>query len=302
MIAMRYFGFLVVFGSFFFACQDASNPWEHTFAQDYVFVGEFSQGLEGPAVDSEGNLFFVNPKRNGTIGKINSGGAFEIWIDSLPNGSVANGIRFDQQGKMYLADYVNHQVLSVDPKSKAVSVYVKDSTMNQPNDIAIAQDGTLYASDPNWSENTGNIWRVDAQNQIVLLESNMGTTNGIEVGIGDSILYVNESAQRKVWAYDLGQNGSISNKRLLIAFEDHGLDGMRSDVEGNLYVTRYGKGVIAVVSPQGDLLTEIQLMAKKPTNIAFGGKDGKTCFVTCQDRGFIESFEVPFAGRSQVNN
>ncbi|WP_422362077.1 SMP-30/gluconolactonase/LRE family protein [Reichenbachiella sp.] len=275
----------------------AQKPVLYT-AVDFAFVGEFTQGLEGPAVDAEGNLFFVNPERNGTIGKLDIKGKFEIYIDSLPNGSVANGIRFDRNGIMFLADYVNHNILTIDPVHKDVVVYAHDSTMNQPNDVAISSNGTLYASDPNWAESTGNLWKVDKGGDFVLLESNMGTTNGVEVAPGDSLLYVNESVQRKVWAYDLSPEGKVSNKRLLIEFPDHGLDGMRCDEEGNLYIARYGKGTVAMVSPVGELLNEVKLKGQKPTNITFGGPEGKTCYVTCQDRGYIETFEVPSVGRS----
>lgn len=274
---------------------NCEEPRETT---DFAYVGAFTQGLEGPAVDAEGNLFFVNPIKNGTIGKVSSNGEFEIYIDSLPNGSVANGIRFDQNGVMFLADYVNHNILSLDPIHKEVVVFAHDSTLNQPNDIAISSKGVLYASDPNWSNSTGNLWRVDQDGVFVLLEANMGTTNGVEVAPGDSLLYVNESVQRKVWVYDLSPQGEVSNKRLLIEFADFGLDGMRCDKVGNLYVTRYGKGTIAVVSPEGKLMKEIKLMAQKPSNIAFGGPEGKTCYVTCQDRGYIEAFEVSIVGRS----
>lgn len=267
-------------------------------ASDFAYVGDFTQGLEGPVVDKGGNLFFVNPERNGTIGKVSSEGEFEIYIDSLPNGSVANGIRFDQDGLMYLADYVNHNVLTIDPIHKGVSVFASDSSLNQPNDIAIASNGTLYASDPNWAESKGNLWRVDRNGDFILLESDMGTTNGVEVAPGDSLLYVNESVQRKIWVYDLTPEGEISNKRILMEFPDHGLDGMRCDVKGNLYVARYGKGVIAIISPQGELIREVQLKGQKPTNVAFGGVDGKTIYVTCQDRGYIESFKVLEVGRS----
>lgn len=280
-----------------FGCSQKQSLYS---VSDFVYVGDFTQGLEGPAVDAEGNLFFVNPEKNGTIGKVSPDGAFEIYIDSLPNGSVANGIRFDQNGLMYLADYVNHNVLTIDPKDKQVRVFASDSTLNQPNDIAIASNGTLFASDPNWSESTGNLWRVDPEGTLVLLASDMGTTNGVEVAPGDSLLYVNESVQRKIWVYDLAPDGSVSNKRLLIEFPDYGLDGMRCDVAGNLYVARYGKGVITIVSPTRELIREVKLQGQKPTNIAFGGKDGKTCYVTCQDRGYIESFEVEYRGRSQA--
>ena len=92
--------------------------------------------------------------------------------------------------------------------------------------------------------------------------------------------------------------GNISNKKLFHKFKDHGMDGMRCDIAGNLYVTRYGKGTIAKLSPQGELLLEISLKGKKPSNIAFGGKDGRTAFVTLQDRAYLETFRVEKPGRS----
>ena len=76
------------------------------------------------------------------------------------------------------------------------------------------------------------------------------------------------------------------------------MDGMRCDSDGNLYVTRYGKGTIVKLSKEGKLLKEIILKGKNPSNIAFGGKDGKTAYVTLQDRGFIEKFEVEIPGRA----
>ena len=74
------------------------------------------------------------------------------------------------------------------------------------------------------------------------------------------------------------------------------MDGMRCDEKGNLYVTRYDKGTVAIVSPEGNIIKEIQLKGKKPSNIAFGGEKGKTCFVTMADRGCFEAFEADHAG------
>ena len=90
---------------------------------------------------------------------------------------------------------------------------------------------------------------------------------------------------------------SLHRGRLLIAFDDHGLDGMRTDVKGNLYIARYGAGVVAVVSPDGRLLREVKLKGQKPTNVAFGGPDGRTIFVTLQDRGAIEALRAEHPGR-----
>ncbi|OUC09448.1 gluconolactonase, partial [Litorilinea aerophila] len=156
----------------------------------------------------------------------------------------------------------------------------------------------LFASDPNWAESWGQTWRVDEDGRVTLLETGMGTTNGIEVSPDERTLYVNETVQRNIWAYDLSPTGEISNKRLLIQFPDYAMDGMRCDVAGNLYVTRWGKGTVAKVSPQGEVLLEIQLAGAKCTNIAFGGPDGRTCYVTVADRGNVETFRVEHPGRS----
>jgi len=100
--------------------------------------------------------------------------------------------------------------------------------------------------------------------------------------------------------YNLSKKGKISNKRLLIEFPDFGMDGMRCDANGNLYIARYGKGVVAVVSAEGKLMREITLTGKKPTNVAFGGNDGKTVYVTLQDQGNIETFRSDTPGREWV--
>jgi sugar lactone lactonase YvrE len=75
------------------------------------------------------------------------------------------------------------------------------------------------------------------------------------------------------------------------------MDGMRCDVAGNLYITRWGKGTVVVLSPQGVFLREIELAGLNCTNIAFGGSDGRTAYVTVADRGNVEYFRVHVPGR-----
>ena len=130
-----------------------------------------------------------------------------------------------------------------------------------------------------------------------------------------------------MWVYDLDPTtGDVSNKRLLMwvyfrislpvidkftsghlkwlpvkndfrSFEDGGLaDGMRCDSLGNIYVTRWGIGEIWKISPDGRLLRTIKTKGKNLTNVAFGGTDGKTIFVTVPDRGIIEYFRVEDPG------
>jgi gluconolactonase len=289
--------FLVVFMGI--SCTEPKNlsmTQELFKSSAFTPVKSFTSGAEGPAVNKEGTLYAVNFSREGTVGKISSAGDGSIFIELL-NGSIGNGIRFSSKGDMFIADYTNHNVLKVDMSTKQLSVFAHEPLMNQPNDLAIDSKDRLYASDPNWKEGKGRIWRIDFDGKTTLLEDNMGTTNGIEVSPDDKILYVNESVQRKVWAYDLSQDGQIRNKRLLIDFPDYGMDGMRCDTEGNLYIARYGKGTVVKVSPSGKVLQEITLVGKNPSNIAFGGNDGRIVYVTIQDQGNIEMFRVDKPGR-----
>ena len=266
-------------------------------SQEFTPVNGFTSGIEGPACDAAGNLYAVNYERQHTIGKVTPDGTASVFVE-LPTGSIGNGIRFSSEGFMFIADYTNHNVLKVDMDTRNITIHAHEPTMNQPNDIAIGANDILYASDPNWGASTGQIWRVDTDGEVTLLEADMGTTNGIEVSPDEKLLYVNESAQRNIWAYDLSAEGEISNKRLLIQFPDFGMDGMRCDIEGNLYVTRHGKGTVAKLSPAGEVLLEVQLTGKLCSNIAFGGPDGRTCYVTMADRGNVEVFRADLPGRS----
>ena len=256
----------------------------------------FTSGVEGPAGDKEGMVYAVNFEKQGTIGQVTPSGEASIFV-TLPEGSVGNGIRFNSEGNMLIADYTKHNILKVDMSSKKISVLANEPKMSQPNDIAIDKKDRLYASDPDWKAGTGRIWRIDPDGKVSLLLDNLGTTNGIEVSPNGKTLYVNESVQRKVWAYDLSGDGQISNKRLLIEFPDFGMDGMRCDIKGNLFIARYGKGTVAEMSPRGKIIREIALTGKNPSNVTFGGKDGRTVYVTLADQGNLESFRVQFPGR-----
>ena len=265
-------------------------------SREFTKPSGFPSGIEGPAVDANGILYAVNFEKPGTIGQVDPQGTASLFVN-LPEGSIGNGIRFNSKGDMFIADYTKHNILEVDMDTKEISVFAHNEDMNQPNDIAIMDNDILFASDPDWKNSKGQIWRIDTGGKITLLEGDMGTTNGIEVSPDNKILYVNESVQRNVWAYDLSPMGEISNKRLLIKFEDFGMDGMRTDIKGNLYITRHGKGTVVKVSPEGKILKEIELKGKTPSNIAFGGNNGTTAFITLQDNGNIESFDTEHPGR-----
>jgi len=260
---------------------------------------QFTSGIEGPAVDKNNNLYVVNFGSEGTIGKIDQDGMVSTFL-TLPNGSVGNGIRF-YNSNMFIADYKGHNIFKAS-KEGVIEVYAHNPTMNQPNDLAVSHYGQLFCSDPNWNEKTGKIWTVSPENQILVeLKSGLGTTNGIELSPNDKYLYVNESNTLQVKRFEIDWNTNpitLSEPTTIHEFTDGGVDGMRCDEAGNIYIARITSQEVAILSPNGLLIKTVKLIGSNPTNVAFGGLDGKTVYVTVKDTKNIEKFRSYAPGRS----
>ena len=272
-------------------------------------AGEYSGGIEGPAVDAAGNLYAVgikkkgvDPKKQGTIGKLKPGATKSEVFAVLSLGRIGNGIRFDRDGRMYVADFKGNSVLAFEPGQTVSSIYFTSDRFNQPNDLAIAADGTLYASDPSFPRKTGQIWRITrgpdrkGRGEIMASERQMGTTNGLDLSPDGQTLYVSESNTREIWAYRL-DGAKLTAPRLVKKFGAAELDGLRTDVDGRIFVTRPGNGTIALLTPDGTVVREIPTRGRDPSNLTFGGPDGETVFVTQVDGGFLETFRVDRPGR-----
>ncbi|WP_245322709.1 SMP-30/gluconolactonase/LRE family protein [Bradyrhizobium valentinum] len=279
-------------------------------AEDLLFAskritpeGEYTPGIEGPAVDASGNLYVVNFQRSGTIGKLAPGALQSELFTSLPADSIGNGIRVDRQGRMYIADFKKHNVWVIAPGETAPRIYFHSDQFNQPNDLAIAADGTLYASDPRFaSPSGGQIWRITrgaddkGRGEVMSSTRRLGVTNGIDLSPDGATLYVSESNSRQVWAYRL-DGSKLLNPRLVRGFADFEVDGLRTDASGRIYLARLSAGTIAIIAPDGSLEREVPLRGKQPTNLTFGGPDGRTVFVTQKEGRFIEAFRVDRPGR-----
>jgi sugar lactone lactonase YvrE len=272
----------------------APDSAEALFQAQPIAVQGFSELIEGPQCDAAGNVYAVAYKAPDNIGRVTPEGRAEVFV-TLPNKSYGNGIVFDPAGLMYVADYTNHNVLRIDPRTKKIEVYVHEPKMNQPNDLAIAPDGTLYVSDPDWKAGDGQLWKISPAGKLSQIGAKLGTTNGIEVSPDAKTLYVNESKQRTIWRYHLTNNPNWE-RQPLIQFDDGSLDGMRCDIDGNLYVTRHGKGVVLKISPAGKVLREIDVLGSKPSNLCFGGPDGRTVYVTEVEHTRLVSFRVDRPG------
>jgi sugar lactone lactonase YvrE len=264
--------------------------------------GEYTFGIEGPAVDDKGNLYVANFGKQGTIGRLPAGASRSELFATLPEGSISSAIRFDREGRMFVADYKKHNIFLIGADGSRIETYFHSDGFNQPNDMAIAADGTIYASDPSWKRHDGQIWRIfrtadgSVRGERMLADRPMSTTNGIDLSPDGKTLYVGESDTNEIWSYRI-DGAKLLAPRLLKKFDGFSIDGIRTDISGRLFVARILKGTIAVLSSTGVLEREIQLSAKTPTNLAFGGADGKTVFVTQRQGGLIEAFRTDRVGR-----
>ncbi|WP_315719215.1 MULTISPECIES: SMP-30/gluconolactonase/LRE family protein [unclassified Bradyrhizobium] len=264
--------------------------------------GEYTFGIEGPAVDRDGNLYVVNLGKPGTIGRLAPEATASEKFTELPEGSIGNAIRIDATGTMFIADYKKHNIFAISPGTTEPRLVFHADEMSQPNDITLARDGTVYASDPSWKARSGRIWRIakgpDGTMQGVAMTSPraMGTTNGIDLSPDGRTLYVGESNSGEIWSYAM-QNDALAQPRLIAKFGPNTIDGLRTDASGRLLVARILKGAITILTPDGRTIREVALKAKEPTNLAFGGSDGKTVYVTQRQGGFIESFRTDVEGR-----
>ena len=291
-----------IFATFSIALVATATVAQPLFESRRLTGDEYTFGIEGPAVDAAGVFYAVNFRRQGTIGKLAPGATQSELFAELPAGSIGVSIRFARDGRMFVADYKGHNVFVFERGASVPRVYFRSDRFNQPNDMAIARDGTIFASDPHWRRRDGQVWRiVAAENgsgagEVMQSVRAMGTTNGIDLSPDERTLYVGESETREIWAYTL-DGARLAAPRLVKRFPDFSIDGLRTDVDGRIYVARILKGTIAVLAPDGTQLREIPLQAKEPTNLAFGGPDGKTVFVTQRKGGFIETFQVDRPGR-----
>lgn len=251
-------------------------------AKPQKISGDF-QFTEGPAVDADGNVFFTD-QPNDRIMKWSPATGFSTFLQ--PAGR-ANGMYFDRKGNLLACADEKNELWTITPDGKS-TVLVKNfegKLLNGPNDLWIRPDNALYFTDPLYKRP---YWKRGGMEQsgehVYFLSADRATLkrvtedlkqpNGI-IGTPDGkILYVSDIGARKTYAYDITEAGPIKNKRL---FCELGSDGMTIDNEGNVYLT--GRGV-AVFDKTGKKIEQIDIPEPWTANVAFGGKDRRTLFIT----------------------
>jgi gluconolactonase len=249
---------------------------------------------EGPALDAEGNLYVVNYRGNGNIGRIAVDGTAGILcvLDKLlpveGRKAQANGLKLDRQGRLIVADAGGGRLLRIAPDGAAgeiLSERHEGKRYNAINDVALDLAGNIYFTDPGGSsaENpVGALYRYDAiTKKVAQLGSELAFPNGLAVTPDQTKLCVAESKRNRILLYDLTPDGTIANRRVLIDLavangdgtaSKHEPDGLIVDAAGRLYVAMWVGGVIAVVDvPSGKLLRQYEAGGARATNCHFHG-------------------------------
>ena len=257
-------------------------------AQDFsrISVEKVDGGFrftEGPVWSREGYLLFSDVPNN-RIMKYVPGERSTVFREDS-NG--ANGNALDAQGRLYTCESRTRRVTRTDKKGNIEVLAEKweGKRLNAPNDIVVRKDGHVYFTDPAFGQqadtrelNFYGVYHITPKGQLSLIAKPAGKPNGIALSPNGRVLYVANSDDHNVRAYDVDRNGEVSNERIVISAIEDVPDGIRVDVKGNIYVTAKG---VAVYSPEGKHLTTIQI-GEKPANCAFGDPDLQTLYITAR--------------------
>jgi gluconolactonase len=238
---------------------------------------------EGPVWSREGFLLFSDVPNN-HIRKMAPGERSTVFREDSHG---ANGNTFDAQGRFYSCESKTRRVVRMDKKGKIETLAEKweGKRLNAPNDIVVRKDGHIYFTDPAFGDQADTrelsfygVYHITPKGVMSLIAKPAGRPNGIAFSPNGKILYVDNSDDRNVRAYDVDRNGEVSNERVVVSNIDGPPDGMKVDEKGNLYITAKG---IAVYSPEGKLLQTIEL-SETPANCAFGDPDLQTLYITAR--------------------
>jgi gluconolactonase len=250
---------------------------------------------EGPALDDNGDLYVVNYRGNGNIGRIAADRTASVFCDLRKLVPVegrspqANGLKIDRQGRLIASDSGAGRLLRIAADGQTAEVLADrydGVRFRSINDVALDLAGNIYFTDPGGSslENPiGSVYRYDiTTGKVSLVDTDLAFPNGLAVTPDQKHLCVGESQRYRVLIYDLAGDGTVSNRRVLIDFPGetvgaiiggkHDPDGMIFDDAGRLYVAMWTAGVINVVEvPSGKLLRQYDAGGSKATNCHFHG-------------------------------
>ncbi|MEG4485570.1 SMP-30/gluconolactonase/LRE family protein [Microcoleus sp. D2_18a_B4] len=248
-------------------------------------AGDF-QFIEGPIWHPDGFLLFSDIPAN-IIYKFASNQQVEVF--RRPSGK-ANGNTLDKENRLLTAEHENRRVSRTEKDGQLITLAdrYEGKRLNSPNDLVVKSDGSIYFTDPSYGvskeqEELGfyGVYRLAPDGKLTLLVKDLVLPNGIAFSPDEQKLYVNNSEAGYIAVFDVKPDGTVTNEQLFAELKDTSQggvpDGLKVDVEGNVYST--GPGGVWIFSPEGKLLGKISV-PETATNLAWGESDRKTLYIT----------------------
>lgn len=228
--------------------------------------------------------FTFGPGFPSRIMRLDLNGKVSVAIED----SGSNGLATDGAGNILAAThkYKSVSLYTLDGKRSDVVGKFEGNVFNSPNDMALAADGTLYFSDPDFQraaapggQDKTRVYRVSNDGKITVVDDTLKNPNGVSLSPAGDVLYVNGM---------VGEHGVLRSYAIVNGVPQQGKDlveklgipdGMAVDCYGNIYVTEHTDKRLRVFTPAGKQLATIKVDANV-TNAAFGGADGKTLYIT----------------------
>jgi gluconolactonase len=258
------------------AAQDFANMRIDKVAAGYAFA-------EGPAWSPSGFLIFSDIPNNKLL-QFTPGQPANVFRE---NSNGATGNRFDAQGRLYSCETHSRRVTRTDKKGKVeiLAERWQGKRLNAPNDLAIRKDGDIYFTDPAFGNQLDTreldffgVYHISRKGDLEVVAKPKGRPNGIALSPDGRTLYVSNSDEKNVRAYDLNKNGEASNERTLISGMEGVPDGICVDEKGDLYVAA---NHVQVYSPEGKPIGMIQT-EETPSNCSFGDPDLGSLYITAR--------------------
>ena len=281
---------------------------------------------EGPAAAADGTVYFSDLAGN-RIMKFDPGTkTHSVWRD--PCGR-ANGLLFDAAGRLLACEGNEggqndgaRRITRTNMETGEMDVLTErfeGARYNAPNDIAACSNGQIFFTDPCYGDRAtmemehDSVYRIDPDGTVtrVVSQPDIQRPNGIALSPDEKTLYLVDSCplvggNRKIWGFDLSEEGTLSNQRVVYDFAPaRGGDGMAVDQQGNLYIaagisqprgpheTADVPPGIWVMSAEGELKGRIPIVEDVLTNVTFGGDDSKTLYITAGKTLFTVRGNIP---------
>jgi gluconolactonase len=252
---------------------------------------------EGPIWNPDGFLLFSDMP-----GDVRRRWDPDSGVTEVANPSnKGNGMTFDLDGRLLVCEHVTSSVVRMDPDGKGggrevLATHYEGRELNSPNDVVVKSDGAIYFTDPTYGRMPGfgierdqdldfqGVYRIapgggDPQ----LLVDDFDQPNGLCFSTDESLLYINDTTRAHIRVFDVADDGTISNSRVLADGIGSGsleigdlVDGMKLDERGNVWVT--GPGGVCVFDADGQHLGTVEV-PENVGNINWGGPDWSQLFI-----------------------